>query len=204
MKKKETIAGVLCSIILLAMMPLSGGAEIKSSECALCGDDVHSVLAEATGSDSVGVLYLNDPALVDMGIGSLDENGGARTEPYGVMRTSSMNMGGMFSFIQILPDNRYATFELDLSNPVSILDEVSLLEHYCPACVAKLLALEHAEDGAQRSAFALVDYQTGELGVLSECNLSFSVGDYRMFRLHSTKDLFGVLVIYAPAHFGNF
>ncbi|MDL2318159.1 hypothetical protein LJC74_03570 [Eubacteriales bacterium OttesenSCG-928-A19] len=191
---------VFC-FILLAALPLYGCAEAKPNECALCGDESHSVLADMAESDSVGILYLNEPALIDLDLGSLAPDGETRTEPYGVMRTTSMNLGGVFYFAQVFPDNRYATFELDLADPASILDVEKLQEHFCTECADKLLALEYVQDDEPRSAFALVDFQTGELGILGERQLGFSVGDYQMFRLHSTKDLYGVLVIFAPDHF---
>ena len=181
------IALLLCAFSLTGCA--SGTAEdivstVEKQDCFICGDWNGSIMEIVGKNDSVGLVYLNEPTIIDTMVRAYDDDGNELFKQETVSyRSANFGERNGHAWMTCLYDRGIADVEIDFKESDAV-DLKHASEILCQDCLDVVLysVSKNSEWGKKGSSgatgFYLIDFGTRKLCGLADPFYCQYVGDY--------------------------
>ena len=180
-----------------AMYTLEVTSTVSAEDCYICGNGYGTLMPYYGETDSIGIIYWNDPMIIDTKVRVYAPDG---TECF---HTGAMMMGGIISggkhgsaVVHAFPDQGRSEISIRYQENDEI-DFKAVKKILCQDCLDRVVNLyveykNHGEESTiGTTGFSLVDFQTKEIYSLSGPTVGYGIRDY-FVRFFTDKTLDGV------------
>lgn len=156
----------------------------EKADCRLCGTSAESVAVRYEGKDSIGIIGLNEWAVLDMEMNTADND----------RSFFSVVSGSSFGISQTIESNPSRGMSKAVVSAKEQLDTGFIKNHLCQDCLDKITATLVSQGDC--NPFVLVDFTTLEVYGMQKENLGYFVRDYWVDITHGTETV--VKAYYVP------
>ena len=149
-------------------------SDLSPEDCRLCGKE-DTLIPVYSGQNNIGIISLNSFQLLDIRINRYDEEGNLEKGQVNGLETSIMSTGdnGFMAVVSVDPNRGYGTADISM-NGDKCLNLDNIQENICDTCLQNILQNTWGES----YGIGLINFQTGEIRLLSEGIRGFLLGDY--------------------------
>ena len=190
MKERSFLLFTVLLVGALSMIGCASGtaedivSRVEKRDCFICGDWSGTIMEIVGKNDSVGLVYLNEPTIIDTMVRAYDDDGNELFKQETVSyRSANFGEGNGHAWITCLYDRGIADIEISFkeSDAVDLKHASKTLCEDCLAVVLKSVS-ENSERGKKGSSgttgFYLIDFGTRKLYAIAEPSHSRYVGEY--------------------------
>ena len=177
-----------------AVFTLEVTSAVSAEDCYICGDGFDTLMPYYGKTDSIGIIYWNDPMIIDTKVRVYAPDG---TECF---HTGAMMMGGIISegkhgsaVVHAFPDQGRSEISIRYQENDEINFE-AVRNILCQDCLDRVIDLyvdykNHGEESTiGTTGFSLVDFRTKEIYSLSGPTVGYGIRDY-FVRFFTNKTL---------------
>ena len=177
-----------------AVFTLEVTSAVSAGDCYICGDGYGTLVPYYGETDSIGIIYWNEPMIIDTKVRVYAPDG---TECF---HTGAMMMGGIISggkhgsaVVHAFPDQGRSEISIRYQKNDEI-DFEAVKKILCQDCLDRVVNLyveykNHGEESTiGTTGFSLVDFQTKEIYSLSGPTVGYGIRDY-FVRFFTNKTL---------------
>lgn len=164
-------------------------------ECYLCGFNDQSLVEYYRGTDTIGVLSLNDWYVLDFGLSDMEEAEDSTLEQKGT-QTRFGNTGYIHYQTESMKEQGIAEMKITLPEDYHFNARI-IREHLCQACLDKILrTLDYdkwKEESKEAIPLCLIDFKTLEVYSIQEMSQKYILDNYYV-RIDNDKQYSSILV----------